>query len=372
VVKTSKPIEAAPSRTCAFARRDYDGHMDKTALQQLKEAERAVADAEALHGANHPELADALTRYAHLLEADGKKLDAVNVEARAKAIRARIYAKEADNVAQKVSTVVIKPKQAAPVGPGIYLGLMGMLFAVGTLFVSLIHFFWLTALAVVLVVADLVLTRGGGWWRALAAVVCCASAYACIQSVPANMMTDATPMERFNFLSESPALVQNVRALGEPTTVAGYKLALPEDYSKLDQRRIDQGDIYMWQTPPRDDGSQGVFEMMLLKGDTLSPHFSTLSLAHVAQDLAMPHISSELDISEVVTGKPQMEELNGMYYARIEFKGRESERRRAGVAYVAKSRGKMLVLVGSDFVEQSGQTMPQMEAIVYTFAQAHP
>lgn len=371
MVKTYKAVRAAPSRTCAFARRDYDGHMDKTELQQLKEAEAAVANAEAQYGPDHPELADALTRYAHLLEADGKKLDAVNVEARAKTIRAKIYAKEADNVAQKVSTVVIKPKDAPPVGPGVYFGLVGMVVSVSTLFVSLVHFMWLTVLAVLLVVADVVLTRGAGWWRALVAVVCCASAYACIQSVPANMMTDATPMERFNYLAENPTLVQKVRALGEPVTVAGYRLALPEDYSKLDERRIDQGDTYMWQTASRDDGSQGVFEMMLLKGDTLSPHFSTLSLTHVAEDLAMPRIASELNLSELITGKPHREELNGMYYARIEFKGRQGERHKSGVAYVAKAHGKMLVLVGCDFVEQSEQTVPQMEAIVYTFTQAH-
>lgn len=344
--------------------------MDKTVLEQIKEAERAVADAEAFYGPNHVEVADALMRYAHLLEAEGRKLDAVNIEARAKTIRAKIYAKEADNVAQKISTVVIKPKTTAPVGPGIYLGLVGMVASVATLFVSLVHFAWLTALAVMLVVADLVLSRGSSWWRALIGFSCCASAYACIQSVPANMMTDATPMERFNFMSEEPALVQNVRNLAEPVTVAGYKVAVPEDYSKLDQRRIEQGDVYVWETPLREDGSQGSFEMMLLKGDTLSPHFATLALTRVATDLAMAKIQNEFGLADVTASKPRMEDLNGMYYARVDFKGKQGERRKAGVAYVAKVHGKMLVLVGADFVEQSEQTMPQMEAIVYTFAPA--
>jgi hypothetical protein len=344
--------------------------MDKSVLKQLKEAENAVADAETRYGPDHLELAEALMRYAHLLEAEGRKLDAVNVEARAKSIRAKIYAQEAEREAQKVSTVVIKPKQATPVGPGVYMGLFGMVLGVMTLFVSLVHFMWLSSLSVILVVADLVLTRGGGWWRALIAAVCCSSAYACIQSVPPNMLTDATPMERFNYLSENPALVQNVRLLGEPTTVAGYKVALPEDFSNLTERRIDQGEVYAWQTPTREDGTQGVFEMILLKGSELSPKFAKLSLARAAKEFAMPKVTADLNLTDVTIGKPQTEELNGLYYTRIEFQGRESERRKAGVAYIAKDRGNLLVLVASDFIEQSAQTMPQMEAIVYTFVPA--
>jgi hypothetical protein len=345
--------------------------MEKTVAQQLKEAELAIAEAEKQFGPDHPELADRLMKYANLLrETDGRKLDAVNIEARAKAIRAKIYAEEADKVNQKVSTVVIKPKQEQPVGPGVYVGLVGCVLAVCGLFVNQANFMWLAVPAIILVVFDVVATRGGGWWRALLGVVLVASGYYCMNSIPANMLTDASPMERFNYGAENPKLVENVRRLGEATTVHGYSFSLPEDYSTLDYSKPEWGESYEWRTPARDDGSQGIFRMMIMRPDVVAKNYATLSLAKIAHDVAVPQVVADLGMTDVVQQKPKLEDLNELYFARVDFTDKENDQRKAGVIYAAKERDGLLVLVCLDFVPQSEQTIPQMEAIVYTFHRA--
>jgi hypothetical protein len=342
--------------------------MEKTVEQQLKEAELAITAAEKEFGPDHPELAERLMKYANLLrQSDGRKLDAVNIEARAKAIRAKIYAQEADQVNQKVSTVVIKPKQAPPIGPGVYFGLVGCVTAACSLFVNQIHFVWLAVLAMFLVIFDSVVTKGGGWWRALLTVALLGSAYYCVNSIPQNMLTDASPMERFNYLAENPKLVENVRGLGEVTTVHGYSFSLPEDYSTLDYSKPDWGESYEWKTPARDDGSQGVFRMLLMRPDAVAKNYATLSLARIAHDVVIPQLVTDLGIDDVTQTKPKLEDLNELYFASVDFNGKEGDRKKAGVAYVAKERSGLLVLLGADYIPQSEQTIPQMEAIVYTF-----
>jgi hypothetical protein len=342
--------------------------MDKTTAEQLKATEASLKEAEKRLGTQHPDVADLLMKYAGLLrQVEGRTLDAVNVEARAKAIRAKLYAEEAEMVASKTSTVVIKPKESPPVGPGVYAGLAGLLIAVCTLFLSQTHFLLLAITAIVLLVVDIVLTRGGGWWRGLIGSVFIGTSYFCMQSIPPIMLTDASPMERFNYLAENSTLVENVRKLGETHTAGNYSFALPPDYSSLDYRKPDWGESYEWRTPLRADDSFGDFRMLMVQPDTVSKNYSTLSVTRLAKDVAMPLVVKELGMDVVTEQSPTTEELNGFNFARILWDGSDDERKKAGVTYVAKEKDRLLILVGADWHPESDQTIPQMEAVVYTF-----
>src|SRR6185437_3439765 len=163
--------------------------MDARLVAELKEAEAAVAEAEKKLGPDHPELADKLQRYANLLrQTETRKLDAVNVEARARAIRAKLYAE--DEKAHGSTTTSAKPKttdsKAEPPALGMYLGIAGIFLALAALFVNQSLIKILLPAAIVLGLADVAITRSG-FWRMALIVVFSLACWVSNESLPGSM-----------------------------------------------------------------------------------------------------------------------------------------------------------------------------------------
>src|SRR5579883_2113826 len=120
--------------------------MDDQLAEKLQQAEQAVKEAESAGGQNSLELADKLTRYAALLrQVSSRKLEAVNVEARARAIRAKLYA--AQEQAAGLPQPIIQPKVQATPGFSLYIGFLAVFMALSALFVNQLYLPWLSILS---------------------------------------------------------------------------------------------------------------------------------------------------------------------------------------------------------------------------------
>lgn len=340
--------------------------MDNTLPQQLKEAELAVAEAEKQFGPDTLELADRLLKYAALLrQTERRKLDAVNVEARARAIRAKHF--QAEEAQEKITaTIMIKPQENTG-SPGMYLGLGGLVVAMCTLVLNQGLFPVLAILAIALVIGDLVTTRGAGWWRALLALVFVGTAFACTQSLPPDMLTDATPLERFTYASENPTLVSAVKGLDKPTHALGYQLALPHHYAPLDPQQREWGKMMAWASEPRSDGTNTQFYLMQIKPEDAKKLARTAPM-RAASEIAMPIITGELQLQAVEQDPIRMEEMNGFEFAKCEFRGSTDDRRRSGFAYVAKQPGSLIALVAIDSSSNPDESLQSLEGTVSTFS----
>lgn len=341
--------------------------MDNTLAQQLREAELSIAAAEKEFGSDSPELADRLLKYAALLrETDGRKLDVVNVEARAKAIRAKMYAAEAAKDT-KPSVVIIKPKTATA-APATYIGLVALLVAMSSLFVDQTYFKFFAPLSAVLLLGDIAVAKASSWWRVGLSIVFLVCAWLSINSVPRTMLLHSSPMERFTYASENPEIVSQVRKLGKPVTVLSYQIALPPDYTLPVNDKKDWGRLIGWKSPTRADERYSEFFVMTVRPERdVAKKLPQMSLLQAARELAMPRVQEELALEDFTEDEPTFVEMNGFEFARIEFRGRTEDHTRHGFAYVAKEGRSLVTLVGIDWVPANEESLPALDAAVSTF-----
>lgn len=343
--------------------------MDNSLARQLKEAELSIAQAEKELGPEHPELADRLMKYAALLrQADRRALDAVNVEARAKAIRAKIYAAEAASEKATGNVLVIKPtKQTAS---SAIFGLAAVLLGMCSLFVDQSYFQLLAAGSLLLVVADIVATKSSAWWRALLALIFIGSAWTSMRSLPPSLLPNASPMERFTYASENPELVAEVRNLARPAVTLGYQLALPKGFAKQDEVTEDWGKMVTWKSETRPDGNAGEISLMVIRSRALLPprEYNKARTSNLAKEKVMPRIFQLYPMDQQEHEPPIPEDINGVEFERVNFREQSEENRRAGVVYVLKEQNHVVVVVGTDLEPYADELIPKLEASMVTFA----
>ena len=341
--------------------------MDEKLASELKEAEAAVIETEKKLGPDHPDLADKLQRYANLLRQTEKRaLDAVNVEARARAIRAKMYA--ADEQAHGTTTKLSKNKSiisntAPPVG--MYFGLAGIAAALVSLVVTQTALVYLLVLAAVLAVADVVISRSGFWRIALVVVFGVASLLA-NQSLPTTILTEDTPLARYTYSTQDPELVSNVGELGKPQTVLSYSVCLPKGFTAVGDSKEDWGRVITFQPQETQSTNPSKFMLMLIKLPADTKPSARVALLKIAADVAIPQVASVLSLSDVQQENPREVEINGLDYAKIGFSGTSSSGVRNGFAYVAENNKSLLVLAAGDSVTDAQETLPKMDASVYT------
>jgi hypothetical protein len=342
---------------------------------QLREAEKALQAAESQLGAEHPDLVDKLTRYASLLRQCDRALDAVNVEARAKAIRAKLYEKQA---AGQVTGEVKKPVQAAhrKIGPGTFLGAAAVLVALSTLFNSVQVFGYLAPIAVILAVFDLIVSRGQ-WWRAACCALLLGWSVWGLNTLPPEMLTDATPLDRLNYEVNNPDLVVRIRQLGKDTNVLAYRLRLPNGFSDVTDTKMDWGRVFSWAGPARGGGDQmhAQFSVMAVTvPDDIRSKLTNYPLLKLANQQVMPKILEPLNLSDSHSDTGQVVEINGYDFAEITFSGNtDNHGTIRGFVFVAKDKRTLAVVSGYDSVPFADDSIPMMKASAYTFRkQIHP
>ena len=346
---------------------------DEKLIQQLHEAEMALAEAEKAYGPDHAEVADKLLKYATLLRQTQKRtLDAVNIEARARAIRARIFAAEAGTQNAAPAVVVIRPQSNAP-DPAMYLGLGGMLAALVALFISAKYFFVLAGLAVMLIIADVVLSKGK-WWRALLTLLFMLTGWYSMQSLPSTMLPNASPIDRLNFANENAELVSKVRHLGKPTQALIYNLCLPEGFQLDEDTKKDWGHLVSWKGPARQDGGEPAKLVLMVVNppNDVKKQFRSYSVTKGAKELVLPLIYDMFQVSETKQDNPQLEFVNGMNFVRIGVTAKPSDgpdvQKRAFV-YATKESNRIVALVGFDSMPWAADSLEPMEASVLTLTQ---
>jgi hypothetical protein len=341
--------------------------MDESLTRELKEAEAAIADTERRLGPDSPELADLLQKYAALLrKTERRALDAVNVEARAKAIRAKMYAEE-ERVHGTTTVTVVKPKERERAALGMYLGLAGVAVAVASLFINHAFLKILLPLAVVLAIADVVITRGG-LWRIVMVIVFAGSAWCADQSLPDLMLVNSPPIDRFNYASEHPDIVSEAHKLDKPSQVFGYQISLPAEYKQSADNSYDWGRAIIWQSPPHPDQQPSQLSLLLVKlPEDLLKRRGNYSVLKAARDVALPRVCEAFNLSDCAPEMPQIVELNGMEFARIDFKAKSPYADVEGLAYVSTNPRNLVVLAAYDEVAFATETLATDNASVYTF-----
>jgi hypothetical protein len=366
--------------------------MDDKLAAELKEAEAAVAKAEKELGANHPDLADKLTRYASLLRKTEKRtLDAVNVEARARAIRAKLLAADEAARGDKPSTTAAKPtakqqKMAQGMAIGMYLGFVALLFAVASLVANQTFMPALLIVAVLLSLCDIVMSRSG-FWRASVVVALGLSAWWCNSAVPSSMLVDESPINRFNYASENPDLVQNIRKLGQPVNVLNYRICVPPGFNPTADEIKDWGRVLTFAAAgaaadaasgapasvaaPDQSSSEapasGQLRFMVMRfPEGITGKSARASLLKLARDVVMPRLGKLSNWQDIRQEDPHFEEINGTGFAKISFGVTGAGLPISGFAYVAPLKSSFLVISGTDLAAASDASMPLMDAAVYT------
>ena len=342
--------------------------MNQEIEQQLHLAESDIAASELRYGPNHPELAEKLSKYAALLRQTEKRaLDAVNVEARAKAIRAKLYAAEA--AAQDARVKVIKPPKQTT-NPLTYIGIGAMCVAFSTLFIDQTFFGLFAICAVFLVLVDLALSRNSAIFRGCIAIGVLACTWWSIQSLPAVMLVDTTPMERLNYASEHPDMVATVRKMGAPKPVMAYRLCLPsglEQVSDDNAGKREWGRLLTWKSAPQAETKTRIFQMAAMTVPDKNRKFPNFALGKLTRQVVMPRMAEQLGWDEVKQNSPVFEEINGFDFVKVEFSGRDHENGQEmfGFVYVMKDRRGLLVISGTDNGPGFDSLEP-MEASAYT------
>ena len=343
--------------------------MSQEIEEQLHTAESEIASCERQLGPNHPELAEKLSKYAALLRQTEKRtLDAVNVEARAKAIRAKLYAQEAASQDAKVK--IIRPAKEAT-NPLVYLGIAAMCIAFSTLFLDQTFFALLAVITVVVAMVDLVMSQSRALFRTVITIgmLCCT--WWSIQSLPAVMLTDATPMDRLNYASEHAEIVDTVRKMGAPRPVMAYRMCLPEGLNQVvdeNDGKQSWGHLLSWKSPALADGkSAKTFQVVAMDVPPFNKKFPNFALGKLAKMLVVPRLAEELNLGYIKQKPPVFEEINGFEFAKVRFSGKEqdTEREIFAFAYVAKDQGGLVVLSGNDTGPDFDSLEP-LEASIYT------
>jgi hypothetical protein len=337
-------------------------------VKQLREAELALGAAEKARGPNDPEVAEILLRYAALLRQTNKRtLEAVNVEARARAIRAKVFA--AEDLAAKSATVpLIRPAQQRQ-DPTAAMGLGAMLLALLSLFINCQYFIALAALACVLMIGDLVLSRGT-WWRALLTTLFLISGWFSIQSLPSIMLSNASPIDRLNYSSENAELVAKVRTLGKPTQALIYSLCLPEGFVLGQDEKTDWGRILTWNGETA--GRKPKLLLMAVNPPAdIRKKFRNYSSVKGAKELVLPDLYDFCQLTEVKQDAPEFEQINGMQFVRLNFVAKpvDSEQQFRGFIFVTKEYNRLVAIAGMDTLPGSAETLEPMEASVWTMVQ---
>jgi hypothetical protein len=337
--------------------------------KQLREAEIAVVEAERTYGPENPEVAEKLLKYASLLRQTHKRtLDAVNVEARAKAIRAKMFAAEADEQ-KATATPLIKPVKTGN-NPTAYFGLGSMVVALLALFINAQYFVALAAISAALMVGDLVVSRGT-WWRAVVSALFLLSGWWAIQSVPPIMLTNASPIDRLNYSSENSDVVAKVRNLGKPTQALIYNVCLPEGFTPVEIGKPEWGRVAAWKGPMRPTTEAPELYLMVMNPPAdVKKQFRTYPTLKGAHDLVLPYFFYMLQLTEVKQNPAQFEQINGLQFVRLEYTAKtDSDIPKKGFVYVAKENNKLVALAGMDTVAFASETLEPMEASVWTLIQ---
>lgn len=357
--------------------------MNEKLAAELKEAEAAVAKAEKELGANHPELAEKLQRYANLLRRTEKRaLDAVNVEARARAIRAKILAEDEAAHGTKPSSSVAKPgaargKRGKSVAWGMYFGFVAIFLALSALVVKQTLLPALIVAAVLLCATDAILSKSG-YWRVAVVLTFALASWWCNASVPSTMLVDESPINRFNYASEFPDLVANINKLGKPVNVFNYKICLPDGYDAVGDETKDWGRVLTYSantastanTANAGQGQTGSADIhfIVMKLPEIAGHKTSgrSSLLKLARDFVVPHLVDLGSWQNVRQDPPRFLEINGMNFVKINFYATTIKGPSSGFAYVAALRRTLLVISCDDLNANTDDVMPLADAAVYT------
>lgn len=340
---------------------------DPTLNQEIKQVERDIAAAEKEHGAESPELLDMLNKYSSLLrQTEVRVLEAVNVEARVKSIRAKLYAAEAET--HKTSVTVKKPK-IEKAGPGVYVGLLAVFLAVLSLFLDQSMFKFLVPICLLLAVVDVVMTRGQ-WWRALVCVFFAAWGSWGIASLPEEMLINASPIDRMNYEINNRALVTNVRRLKKDAHVLTYKLKLPETMpvAPLDEKK-DWGRVFTWQEKRNNSTPGAVISLAsMIVPEHIRKHLATAPLLKISEENVIPHVLEPIGLRDVTRDTGEIEEINGHEFAVFNFGGiTETNEEVRGFIYVTKDRSTLVVISAYDYVPYAEKTLKELEATLNTY-----
>lgn len=344
------------------------GVMDQNLAKQLREAERDIAQTERTLGKDHPELADKLTRYAGMLREAGRSLDAVNVEARGRAIRARIYAAEAEAQQTGPMPTQVMPKQQSG-SPWMYAGFIAVFASMGSLFVDQNFFKFIAPVALLFAVTDLVLSRS--WWRALLTVLFLGCAGFSMQSLPDFMMVNSSPLERYNFASQNPELVSKVKALGRPKRIWTYEMGLSDKFMQEEVgEKEDWGRALTFHAEAHPDQTSPRLLMLSLKVPSeILKNFRTYPLLKLATDVALPQIRGLTGIEDLTVETPSFEDVNGFQFVRMPFTGHfgDNVQMAKGVAYVAKDKRSLVVVTAFDTAGYADELIDEIDTSMYTF-----
>jgi hypothetical protein len=341
--------------------------MDKSLADELKEAEAAVAEAEKKLGPDHPDLADKLQRYAALLRQTEKRvLDAVNVEARARAIRAKMYAEDEKQHGSTTTMPAGKVKVTKTLPIGMYLGVGGIFIALASLVMNQHLLIVLLPIAILLAIVDVAINRTG-FWRPALVLVFCGTAWLSNQSLPPNLMTEESPIARYNYANQDPELVENARNLDKPTPVLSYSICLPKGFAQVADTKEQWGRTLTFQGEAGQDLQGPKLSLMLMRlpeGESKGK----ASLLKTARDVALPQLGQALRVSDLIQENPVAIEINGLDYAKINFSGQSDQKlMRTGFAYVTIINKNVLVVSGDDQTTSAAESLPKLDASIYTF-----
>jgi hypothetical protein len=342
--------------------------MDDNLAQQIKEAEAAVIVTEKSHGPDAPELADKLHHYAVLLRQTEKRaLDAVNVEARARAIRAKMYAEEERLKGTSGTLPGSKKKSTQPPAWSMYIGIAAVFVSLFSLFAPQYLLLWLVGIALMLGVADLLLSSGV-YWRIALTVVFTLSAWYSNQVLPENLLTDQSPIERFNYATRNPEVVANSHKLGKPIKVLSYSICLPEGFVAQGDDKQDWGRMVSWLGGDGASPTGPQMSLILMKvPDSDGKKTSNISLLKTARDVAMPQLATILNLQDFKSVTPEEVDINGTEFAKVTFTGQIGDQDRNGFAYTAINGRILIMVVGHDSATVPDEALKEMDASVFSF-----
>jgi hypothetical protein len=340
---------------------------DPTLNQEIKQVERDIAAAEKEHGAESPELIDILNKYSSLLrQTEVRVLEAVNVEARVKTIRAKLYAAEAET---HKTTITVKKPKIQKAGPGVYVGLLAVFLAIAGLFLDQSLFKFLIPICLLLAIVDVVMTRGQ-WWRALVCVLFVAWGSWGITSLPEEMLTAASPIDRMNYEINNPELVTSVRRLKKDKQVLTYKLKMGEDMpdAPVDEQK-EWGRVFTWQAKRNNStpaASLSLASMMV--PEHIRKQVDTAPLLKYIEDSVLPRVLEPIGLRDVTRDTGEVVEINGHEFVIFNFGGiTEMNDEIRGFMYVTKDRSTLVVISAYDTVPYAEKSLKQLEATMNTF-----
>ncbi len=339
---------------------------DENLELEIQEAEQSIAEAEKELGPDSGELADKLSKYATLLRRMDRVLDAVNVEARARSIRAKIYAAEVESQTPVVAQP--EPLKLKKAHPAAYIGLLAVFVALATLFVDQQFFLFMLPICIILSLVDIVATRGQ-WWRAAVCFGFLAWGWWGIKSLPDEMLVTATPLDRLNYEVNHPHLVSLIKKLGKDTRVLSYRLRPPADFGAPSNEQVDWGRVFTWKGAQRSDGSMAVFSIMVMTvPDDVRKNFAAQKVMKLAKDIATPRALAYLHIDEIKQDAGEVLDLNGLDFALINWSSASDQNQDLrGFIYVAKDHRTLVTIAGVDSIPYCEDSLKAMDASVYTF-----